>query len=861
MRNFLSLTGRSALLSSAGSLALLALWPLQAQTALQPGQPAPSVTVPLAPAPLAAAQPAPTSSVTVPLPPATPVSPISPAPVRLNNSGRTIDLVVPLRERVPLGQVAIRLLPDDKISVSRSDLVAALSRATTPAFRDSISALPNSEGYVDIDALRALGLTLRFDPAALDLLASIDTSAQPERDLNLGFGGEGSDVLPDSSSPFGAYLAYQTSLDYGWRGFERGLRRPVAAFDLNGRLFNLVSFENTFSYDGNRDREFTRFGSRLIHDRPNSLLRFQGGDLFSVPRLFQDQADIAGIGVSKLLTELRPDRVFTASAGRRLTLNEPALVTILVNGAPARTLRLAAGNYDLQDLPLTGGANDIQLLIEDEAGGRRVIAFDFFLDTDLLGANIDEFDATLGIRSDLDDSRRRYFGDEPIFSGFYRRGLTEQLTGGGNLQLTRDAQQGGIEAVVGTKIGLFAANASASRIDAVGTGMAARLQYRYSTPLAQQLGARRIDFAAEYRSSRFGGVDNLVPANPFSWSLTGRYSQPLSQRLTVGLGADWQRGRGLNSDRYAIRATAGYNFSNGIQINASTGYDRRSGTILGLNLFWRIGRSGLATAQYDRQLDDARIGYFHSPERPIDAVAWSVEASRSNGISGLDGTAVWRTNRGDFELAQRAALTAPEGGEREVRTALRARGALAFADGQFAAGRYLSGGFAIVSPHRSLGGAEVEIGNRITGSVQARSGALGPALVPVSPYSQQTIYYNVPNAPDGYDLGSGSSTFFTWLHGGNRAVVGSEFNVTAVGRLLDDRGEPLALVAATARRIGDEASPSVAIFTNRVGRLGATGLAPGRWRLNAGRFTYEFVIEEKQGSLVDLSTLRPIEVR
>jgi outer membrane usher protein len=88
-------------------------------------------------------------------------------------------------------------------------------------------------------------------------------------------------------------------------------------------------------------------------------------------------------------------------------------------------------------------------------------------------------------------------------------------------------------------------------------------------------------------------------------------------------------------------------------------------------------------------------------------------------------------------------------------------------------------------------------------------------------------------------------------------MVGSEFNVTIIGTLLDERGEPVRLLSGVARRVGDEKSPAVPIFTNRSGRLGASGLAPGRWEINAGGLVYSFSIDDGQGTFVDLKQVRP----
>ncbi|GAA4013049.1 hypothetical protein GCM10022280_08920 [Sphingomonas swuensis] len=776
---------------------------------------------------------------------------------KLNTSGQAIDLVVPLRERVPLGQVAVRIAPDDSVTVALADLAAALGRSATATFLDRIRAVPASDGYASLEALSAVGLKLAFDPAALDLTASFDASGRPDRTVGLGFARDGVGVLPDTSSDFAAYLSYQGSMDWIQRGTDTGLRRPIANFDLNGRLFNLVSFENQFTYDGNRGPSFSRYASRLIYDRPGSSLRFQAGDLFSIPQVFQDQPELAGFGVSKLLREFRPDRVYTTSAGRRITLNDPATVTVIINGAPSQTLRLDPGNYNLEDLPLTGGANNVQLLIEDPAGGRRLVTFDFFLDSELLARGIDEYDAKLGIRSDYEDGRRAYLSKEPLVTGFYRRGLSEQLTAGANLQATRSRQQLGGEAIFGTPVGLFTANASLSHLRGFGSGYAARLQYRYSSPLAQELGARRIDIFAEHRSENFGGVETERPFNSNAWFFSGRYSQPVTRRLSFGLGADYQIGRNGERNRYAVRGSAGYSLSNGMQVNASAGFEQRAGFVFGATFFWRRTRNTLVTAQYDSRIDDARVGYFYSPQRPIDAIAWNLEASRTNGIAGLNGTAVWRTNRGDFELSHRAALLGGDRDSRIMQSSARVRGTLAFADGQFALGRYLTDSFAIIAPHRSLKGAQVLVGSRVSEQVDARSGTLGPALVPLSSYSPRAVYFNVPDAPDGYSIGEGNESFFAWLHSGHRVVVGSDYNVTVIGTLLDARGDPVSLIAGTARRTDIAQSPTVPIFTNRDGKLGASGLSPGRWQITAGDNLYDLVIPVEADSFVDLATLRP----
>jgi outer membrane usher protein len=774
---------------------------------------------------------------------------------RLNTTGHDVDLVVPMRERVPIGQVGIRIRPDDSVLVSKTDLENAIRRGVTPQFVAAIDALPDQQGYLPFSLLAQHGLALTFDRNALEIVAHFDISAFGKQSIGLGFNTSASVVRPDTSANFAAFLSYQASLDFVEDGFDKGLHKPRVDFDFDGRLLHTISFENEFTYDGNLSPSFTRFASRAFYDIPQSSIRLGAGDLLANTTALQDDVDISGIGISKLLETFHSDRVYSASAGQNLVLREPATVTVLINGVPSQTLRLDPGTYNIHDLPLTGGANRVDLVIEDPAGGRRVVSFDFFEDVSLLAPGVDEYDAKLGLRSDVDENGRFYYRHDPAFSGFYRRGITNQLTLGANAQGSREAVQAGGDVTWGSPFGLFTVEGSGSDLKGFGAGAAIRIQYRYSIPMELVTGARRIDALVEYHTKNYGGIDEQ-PINPYSLSFTGRYFQPINNRFGAGLGVDYRKGRDGTPNEGTIRADATYRLPNGINFTGSAGYDSRDGFIVGMSLFWRLGASSLATARYDSRQNEADVSYFHTPTRLLDTLAWGLEGTHTDSGYSFNGTGIYRTNRGDFEVDQRESF-GPDSSDRQEMTSLRARGTIAFADGQFAVGRYLSNSFAIVSAHPTLDGAQVLIGSQVASDALARTGALGPALVNLGSYVDTNLYYTVPNAPLGYDFGNGTVELYPWFHSGSPVVIGSEFNVSILGTLMDDHGHPLALAMGSARRVGDRHSPAVEIYTNRIGRLGASGLAPGTWQIDAGGFHYRFVITKADGSLLNVHELRP----
>lgn len=101
----------------------------------------------------------------------------------------------------------------------------------------------------------------------------------------------------------------------------------------------------------------------------------------------------------------------------------------------------------------------------------------------------------------------------------------------------------------------------------------------------------------------------------------------------------------------------------------------------------------------------------------------------------------------------------------------------------------------------------------------------------LSAYSERTLTVDVKDAPPGTDIGQGSFKLFPPYRGGYLLTVGSDYNVTALGQMIDADGQPVSLVSGTATELAHPEKQGITVFTNREGNFGATGLAPGKWRL------------------------------
>jgi outer membrane usher protein len=140
--------------------------------------------------------------------------------------------------------------------------------------------------------------------------------------------------------------------------------------------------------------------------------------------------------------------------------------------------------------------------------------------------------------------------------------------------------------------------------------------------------------------------------------------------------------------------------------------------------------------------------------------------------------------------------------------------------------------FAIFDPHPSLHGAPVVVDPSPDGFL-SESGVLGPALLSdIGSYSVRTLTYDVPSAPTGYDIGTGALRVKSPYRAGYFVEVGSDYSMTVIGRVLDADGKPISLLAGNLIEEGQAKGKTVEFFTSRDGRFAASGLRPGRWKLD-----------------------------
>lgn len=204
-----------------------------------------------------------------------------------------------------------------------------------------------------------------------ELLVKIVIPAEERRSVDLNFVNRGQGDLPENlpqaepamfSGVVNAYLTHTHNLsETEFYGDSLALRTGMAMGPLT-----LEDGHSYFRSSGAQDNSWQRDTSRLLYDIPDRGGFLQLGD-------YQTATDIQRLNAGELFglsysyqpeyinSYMRPNMV-------PLTLESSALVTIRINGEEYKTLRLAPGQYNLRDLPVANGVNEVEISYLDQGG-------------------------------------------------------------------------------------------------------------------------------------------------------------------------------------------------------------------------------------------------------------------------------------------------------------------------------------------------------------------------------------------------------------------------------------------------------------------------------------------------------------
>jgi outer membrane usher protein FimD/PapC len=439
--------------------------------------------------------------------------------------------------------------------------------------------------------------------------------------------------------------------------------------------------------------------------------------------------------------------------------------------------------------------------------------------------------------------------------------LSDTLTLGLNGQATdRGVQLGGV-AILGTPLGFFQLETSASkRLTSSQSGVAASLDYRGDFSIRQKEDLRLVG-SAVYRSANFQDAFTLPTRNSrvVDAAMQVQWLAPLN--ISTGLGASYSLARDGGFNSYRFDLTLGRSFGRlGVSATGSrTVYNggRANEDRIAVGVSLLLGRRDSANARYDSGTGRAEIELARAPEGRLNEISGNVRYIEDRDGNSLAGRLAYVNNRFDLVLNHNRIETAGPNNRTSNTSDWNIRTFIGYADGSVGLGRSSDEGFVIAPVHPTLHGSQASImsGDRVI----ARSGLFGPALVPIGrAYSVDRYDVKVDPLPVGYDLGSGTISIFPGYGSGYRSMIGSDASRIAVGFLVTDAG-PLALASGVIEPVDQtqrKGWKERGFFTNRSGRFVADRLAPGRYRLIiGGKAAAEFEVRKESEGVVDVGKI------
>ncbi|RUO24086.1 hypothetical protein CWE09_13160 [Aliidiomarina minuta] len=725
-----------------------------------------------------------------------------------------------------VGFVLIEMVGSEVVAVDGAGLAESLQYRLESGLRERLKNM----SMLSAEELQEFGIEISFRPRTMDLVARLSSDVFGTSDISLNTRQpvRGNMVAPASWAFLNNFnVAAEQELN---TEDKRANADWLGSLNLGGvRGLNLIwsatgdyisSTETTNLYRG----EVTAF-----HDMPAVPLRLAVGDITTQPRGHLAGSPLGGFSIDTAYYELQPTRRISPGTRQQLVVRERADIEIYINGRGLQRLRLAPGRYDLTDLPLNQGSNEIEVFLFYASGEYEVQRFTQFYNAQLLDPGIVNFSLAGGYRSEFSPDEGIVYSEDSLVSAAIDRGMTRWLTLGANAQHHELGNVVGLSTVLGTPFGSFSFRYSQSEAEGV-TGNAASGEWQHRVFGAHRSGAPNLRLA----------YDNYETFNNTPWlnnrmldgsRVLASYSAYMGDNIELRFSYQDNRSRDdlvrREGEVRAVYRWRGVRVGGGVRRSnfLMTDSDEYEGFLsIDINIF--RPHSGMRyRATYDSYDEQAQLAIAKVSREVTGASAFSLAHVENPLSSTTYGRADYIANRARMGVFSQYENT--NSGDSGYAGA-QFNTAMGWADGHFGWGRAGTGPFTIVSSHESLQKAPVLVNETPYGPEAIAKPFAGALLTARPRHRGNNLMVNVPDAPIGYDWGSGQHHAGAGAVTGTLITVGSDAYYSVLGVLKDAQGEPIQLQAA--RLSGEELS--MTIFTNSGGVLLQKGCAQGTIQSN-----------------------------
>lgn len=267
-------------------------------------------------------------------------------------------------------------------------------------------------------------------------LIPVEISARPKMDL------------PTAQSGVGLVLNYRATANLGDDVLSDGFRPERAFVALDMRAYAPIGVLTStgglsFALDGTGASTFTRYDTFFTISNTSHMLTLTAGD-FTTPSLaWTRPVRLGGILVQRDFS-LRDDVVPSPLLSFSGTAAVPSSVNVYVDNVRAYSGSVAAGPFNLSDVPLITSGGEAVFVLRDEGGNEQTTTVPFFATQNLLSAGMVDFAVAVGHgRQDFGRQTTSY-ADATAQSISLRYGLTDKVTLGGHAEAVNDLRMGSL---------------------------------------------------------------------------------------------------------------------------------------------------------------------------------------------------------------------------------------------------------------------------------------------------------------------------------------------------------------------------------------------------------------------------------
>ena len=784
------------------------------------------------------------------------------AEVAPTNSYFPLDIGVSLNGKY-VGQINSKIDPRSNAGLVQSERLLSMLKPLLgkQAFDRLENAFIEAKEFVSFEIISAAGLVAEFDNLSLTLV--ITTAGDDVGTKSFSFyskrNAPNPDMYPEAAN-FTAGINMTASQVLETRDGVQERQDPQIT--LNGLMnfggFGGITVEGGGRYSKQNKDEWRRTPIIASKDFYGSALRLQAGEITPKIKGFQGSRRMLGLGLFRSYSAIRPFQTVRPTGRSEFSLDEESTIEVYVNEELVETLDLSTGAYSLNDFPITSRANDVRLEIVSRSGNQQTLEFDVYGGNELLSPGVTEYGFFLGKRQ-LD--KQFDFANDLSGTGYYRRGITGQLSLGATAQITDLAQQAGLLLTYGNRLGIFELEAAQSRRDIDGEmGNAFRLDYRKDFSLFSA-NDFKVSANAERRSEYFQNAFESILIAPLKWTarMQANWTGLNGVGATFGLTSTELRGSIKNRvDTYSMmfsKVIGSLTFSGSIGLTEST--IEESKERFNLTVAYRPKSTLSSSARYDSSQKQTTLDVRRRAKQIVGGFDGGIKYQTGERGERLRLNGDYSHNRFDSAV-QHTYSPKGDGNEESIgRTQFRVSSFIGMSGSHVGVGRPVRSGFVLAPRHRSLRESNIEI--KSGEQFVARPGFLGAAVIPLDrPYTVSRFDLIVDPLPIGYDLGQGEIIVFPGHGNSFRLPIGSDASRTAMGFLYDAKG-PMELVSGTVIQIdGNTKKEKIErpVFTNRGGRFVADRLSSGSYQIIIGAEVIgTFDVSEDSEGLVNVGKI------